>query len=251
MWITAHNSIQGKSHKLSGTSCQDHTFSVMSRDHFIISLSDGAGSCKYSLLGAKKITTSICEYIIKHYDRLYAKSETGIKYELADFCYNEIVELSKIHANSTISDFSCTLSFVAVRTDNTFISGHIGDGVIGTFDGTNINVLFPPYNGKNPQETYFITSKNASSHFRVIKNSFIAPQSFTIISDGSAEVIYDHKNKSFLPLTLSILNYLSQSKSNNLDQEIEQILDKLKSYDLTSDDCSMAVMLHKSILTKW
>ena len=47
--------------------------------------------------------------------------------------------------NASLKDLSSTLLFVAVK-GNKFLAGHIGDGLIGSFDESGSQVFSPPEN---------------------------------------------------------------------------------------------------------
>ena len=67
--IISH-SIKGKSHIRDNLPCQDKTYFI-DNDIQVISLSDGAGSCKHSDLGAE-IATKVCaEYISENFNDIY------------------------------------------------------------------------------------------------------------------------------------------------------------------------------------
>ena len=71
-------------------------------------------------------------------------------------------------ATKPILEFSSTLLFVGVK-DNRYLVGHIGDGLIGYFEGNNVKTLSYPENGDSPNKTFFITGDNAINYFRIYK----------------------------------------------------------------------------------
>ena len=111
--------------------------------------------------------------------------------------------------NCTVKDLASTLLFVAVKDDK-FILGHLGDGVIGYLKNNCLKTASLPNNGEFSNETYFSTSKDASSHMKLAKGSVRDIDGFVLMSDGTADSFYNKKEKKLcdiLPFSSS-LNFL-------------------------------------------
>ena len=70
MWSSVQCAVQGRSHVISNTPCQDKTFHMSEDDTEVIALADGAGSAKLSHFGAELVTKRICELLVKQF-RIY------------------------------------------------------------------------------------------------------------------------------------------------------------------------------------
>ena len=124
MWNCIKTAIQGKSHIVDNTPCQDKVFSLNYNDNCIVSLADGAGSAKYSHLGAEAVTKFICHDIDRNFEQ-YFKEEDG--FVIKKFLIQNIQQLLQSVAeynNCTINDLASTLLMVAIKNDN-FIIIHI------------------------------------------------------------------------------------------------------------------------------
>lgn len=62
MWKTIQIAIQGRSHEISNTPCQDKTFALNNFDCYAVSLADGAGSAAHSEIGAQCVTKKFAKF---------------------------------------------------------------------------------------------------------------------------------------------------------------------------------------------
>ncbi len=77
-YVYIHCEIQGRSHISNNIECQDKTFSKVTNTFSAISLADGAGSAKYSHIGAECVTKEIINLIEKQFDSYYENNTTEI-----------------------------------------------------------------------------------------------------------------------------------------------------------------------------
>ena len=112
-----------------------------------------------------------------------------------------IEELKNISAasNFNLKDLASTLLSVAVK-ENNFIALHIGDGVIGMLDDENLTILSKPDNGEFANETTFVTSVDAISHFRLYKGDIDKVSAFMLMSDGAASGFYNRSSQNLVPI---------------------------------------------------
>ena len=68
--------VKGKDHEKKGVVCQDKTFYNKSNGIHVIVLSDGAGSRKFSHIGAEIVTKTIGEYITQNFTKLFILTQT-------------------------------------------------------------------------------------------------------------------------------------------------------------------------------
>lgn len=239
-WKFSGASIEGRLHLQKNIPCQDRIYSLNDRDVNVISLSDGAGSCKFSHFGAEVVTQSICEIMVNIFDDAYQNDD-----KIKEKIINKILQNLDIKAQeigTNIQELSSTLLFVAVK-NNKYISGHIGDGVISYLFEDNINILSHPDNGEYANSTYFVTSSDVKDHFRIYRGEITSITGFILISDGTAERLYDKKNKKFSNAAKQILEWLDDNSSSDVSIALKDNLEKFFKEKIL-DDCSINLMRH-------
>ncbi len=238
-WKIAGTEVKGKKHIKANKPCQDKIYSINNKKTSFIALADGAGSVEHSHIGAS-LTTIVTGKILENmFDKLFHLNE----YEISKVIMANLNRLLIDKANeikTTTKQLSSTLLFVALSRGR-YIAGHLGDGVIGKLIGDKIAVMSHPDNGEYANQTYFTTSDDAINHIRIYKGFLIDETGFILMSDGSAECLYDRKNKVLSEVSRQMLEWLD----TNTEQEVESaLLDNVKSFFLskTSDDCSLNMM---------
>lgn len=238
-WKFSGAYIQGRLHSQKNIPCQDRIYSLNDRDINVISLSDGAGSCKFSHFGAEVVTRSICEIMANMFEIIYKMNDVQIKDKIIENVLQNL-EIKARQLDTNIKELSSTLLFAAV-SGNKYIAGHIGDGVIGYLIEDSINVLSHPDNDEYANATYFVTSSVVKNHFRVYKGEIINITGFILISDGTAERLYDKKNKKFSIVAKQILEWLDDNLSSDVSIALKNNLEKLFKEKIL-DDCSINIM---------
>ncbi len=229
---------QGGKHKLNSQPCEDRTFSFSDNGVHAIALADGAGSKKYthSAQGAECITKVITEFFCNNFDKLYNNDN---KEELSAVFVAVCQRALKMYAEKLgieeIARFAATLLAVAVK-DSRVMAFHIGDGVIGKLTENGTEVLSAPENGEFANLTYFITSPMAKDHVRIYKGSNEGVYSYFLMSDGTAEFVYDDDEHKFHNSARKMcLLSLEDEGQLKLSETIEKYM---VGADSSSDDCS-------------
>lgn len=237
-WKVAGAYTPGRLHLQKNIPCQDRIHSLDKKDVNVkvISLSDGAGFYQFSHFGAEVITQSICENMVKMFDEIYTMNDTQIKDRIMDLILQDL-KIKSQELNTDVKELSSTLLFVAIKSDK-YIAGHIGDGVIGYSFDDNINILSYPENDEYANITYFVTSSNVKEHFRIYRGEIINTTGFILMSDGSAERLYDKKNKKISIAAKQILDWLDNNSSSDVEIALKNNLEKI-SKEKTLDDCSI------------
>jgi len=238
---TAGVFVQGTSHIKNNTLCQDRTVSKTSNNVTVISLSDGAGSCSKSEIGAEISTQFVADYLCVHFDDLIEKKNEIISKIILEGIISHLNKKAT-DLNLPVNEFASTLLFVGVKGDN-YLAGHIGDGLIGFFKDNETIILSIPENGEHSNETFFTTSKNALNHFRIYKNNIENILGFILMSDGSYESLI---NKSTMEPTKANWNIFSWLLDvNNSEEKIEKALkENIENLFIkkTTDDCSLNLL---------
>ena len=190
---------QGGMHKKNNQPCQDRTCYLSQNNVFVIALADGAGSSKYthSAEGAECVTAAISKFFTNNFDKFYEKNDneelcTVVKTICHDALKKKVSDLGLDH----IMRLSSTLLCAAIKDERVIIC-HIGDGVIGKLTSEGTKVVSAPDNGEFAGTTYFITNPNAESHIRIIKENLNNTIAYFLMSDGTAEYIYNKFDNCF------------------------------------------------------
>lgn len=236
----ADAAVQGRSHIDTDTPCQDKVHHIRKNGVCVIALSDGAGSRKFSHLGAEVVTRTVCDHLSKNFDNHYDADNPSIAKALLEILLIELNDCSQEN-NCSINDLASTLLFVAKKRSN-IIWGHIGDGVIGVQTSDKLQCLSEPENFEYANVTVFVTSPNALDHLRINKTKHFDDVGIVLMSDGSAESLYSKQKKELAPALNQMFDWLKnhseKEASNALHENLESLI-KTK----TTDDCSVSLML--------
>jgi len=174
-WNVNGVSVTGFSHLDEDIPCQDaHTFNVTETGTLIAAIADGAGSAKFSHIGAQAFTDAVVAGI----SSLPSANtfEIDIYASKIKDCVNSTKEQLVRHGEiltdaemPEISDFHATLLVVVSNgTDGAFF--HVGDGAaVGYTHGspdTEITMT-RPHNGEYSNETYFVTEEDWEDKLRI------------------------------------------------------------------------------------
>lgn len=242
MWIAIDSAVQGQSHVKTNTPCQDKTYFCNTSEVFVAALADGAGSCKFSHIGAETATQTICELISSEFDSFfYNDNGIEVKKQLITFVVDKLLKKAN-KENYEINDLSSTLLFVGVKGTN-FILGHIGDGVLGYLKNDDLKIASCPNNGEFVNTTVFTTSSTAINNIKLIKGNVCSIDCFILMSDGP-EAVFFNKQKKCLAKSLKKIIYLSSLLPNAVSKKLLQNTLEFTVKKHTSDDCSMLIFLN-------
>lgn len=139
-----------------------------------------------------------------------------------------------------VDDLACTLLFAAYK-DGHVLAGHLGDGVIGVQDGTEVSVLSLPENGEYANSTFFVTDKGASSHLRIYQFDATGSLGVMLMSDGTAESLFNRSTKGLAPAVATMFGWARKLPAKKLSVVLEQNLEQIFRAK-TTDDCSIAIL---------
>ena len=240
MWKNIQVAVQGRSHKISNTPCQDKTFALNNLECYAVSLADGAGSAIHSEIGAQCVTKKICDVLSQNFDKYFsAEKSDKVAEELLAVLLEELENISAA-SNCNLKDLASTLLAVAVK-ENNFIALHIGDGVIGILDGEILTALSKPDNGEFTNETTFVTSVDAISHLRLYKGDIDEVSAFMLMSDGAASGFYNRSSQNLMPILKKIIAAVNILPSEDVENELKKNFSETLC-QITADDCSLVIL---------
>lgn len=139
-----------------------------------------------------------------------------------------------------IEDLACTLLFAAYK-DGHVLAGHLGDGVIGIQDGTEVRVLSLPENGEYANSTFFVTDKGALSHLRIYQFDLTGSVSLMLMSDGTAESLFDRSTEDLAPAVATMFSWARKLPTKKMSEVLTQNLEQIFRAK-TTDDCSIVIL---------
>lgn len=143
------------------------------------------------------------------------------------------------------TDLATTLLAVAASGDR-FVAVHVGDGVIGVMRRDGPDVLSAPDNGAYVNETTFVTSARAHESMRLIRGPLEGVEGFILMSDGSAESLYDPRSRRLAGACAKLNRAIGRPEAQGLraraaHREVREIL-ATRIRAATRDDCSLAIL---------
>ena len=111
---------------------------------------------------------------------------------------------------------------------------------------SEIIVVSGPNNAEYGNATFFVTTKNADAHLRLIKGEMCDPNreiyGFVLMSDGSGESFYQSREKRLMPILGKLLHEARHNKES-AQRRMEEIMEKVK--EKTTDDCSLNLIVKR------
>jgi serine/threonine protein phosphatase PrpC len=239
-WGASRAAVIGRSHEEANLPCQDATAILQEGGVFAAALADGAGSRRYSKEGAESAAASACKLLAQAFDDFWNGEPADVQRRVLDRVTEGLAAEAKRLAVEP-GELASTLLFVAVRDDR-FLAGHLGDGVIGHRRGGRMGILSHPRQGEFANETVFTTSKEAARSLALYRGKLAEPDAmFILMSDGSAEVLYDRRDKSLAPAAQTMWRWLESSPAPAVSEALERNM-RETFRARTRDDCSLVLL---------
>ena len=202
-WSYLYASVKGKGHVEENIECQDYSDVFINQDYTICVVSDGAGSCANSSIGAENVV----KLVNIHFSKLIEENDwhttqndiTLEKWQQASYealrKVRDDLERKSIEFDS-FKSLSCTL-IVVIHLHNKLLVTHIGDGRAGY---CNLNnewyPMMTPYKGNYNNETVFITSdiwKDEVGLCKYIESKIFDDviKAFCLLSDGCENASFE------------------------------------------------------------
>ncbi|WP_260958479.1 PP2C family serine/threonine-protein phosphatase [Pseudomonas citri] len=236
--------ITGRSHLQSNTPCQDYAAARTQHEFACIALADGAGSRTHSAHGARAVVRAVTRALLERFEEIWALSElnsTKASEVLLEHCRTAL-EREAIKLRCEASELASTMLFVA-HSKGRYLAGHVGDGcIIHQQDDGQVLVLSHPDNGEYANTTFFMTDSTVHSRFRLYRGECGQGSGFVIMSDGTAESLYQRAQKS--PATSALRKIIGWCGTATPKAMRDILAWNLKQSfaTKTTDDCSMGVL---------
>lgn len=248
MYKIACAAVQGTSHAEKNIPCQDRVISLRENDIYTLSLADGAGSAKYSDIGAEVVVNQINRLLVENFHEFYEMEENNLKIRIASVIFYSLFWES-FERNISLKDLSSTLLFVAVSQSN-YLAGHIGDGMIGYMrNDAIVDVLSYPAKGEYHNSTFFTTVDNIQQHLRIYKGLMEDIEGFILMSDGGDEALFNRRENKFSPAIRKIFDWLIDYSEDDINLILSKNIEE-KFRLKTSDDCSVGVLRNIKVRTQ-
>lgn len=242
IWKCISHAMTGASHVSVEKGCEDIVLSSLSEDAAILVLTDGAGSAAFAKEGAKTAAKACMRCLKRLGISIFQLPEETIKSRMITSVtrsLNEVARKKKVG----VKDLSSTLLFL-ITDSRDYIYGHIGDGVIGGTVGEESLVISLPERGEFANNTFFTTSPEKKKHLRIHRGQVGGADSFFLMSDGSADCLFDPRTSEFAPAVNKFSLRLKNTSPESVPVLEERLIDFMENHfkKLTNDDCSIVML---------
>ncbi|MBK8099841.1 MAG: protein phosphatase 2C domain-containing protein [Planctomycetes bacterium] len=238
-WAVAAAALRGASHIHMDLPCQDAV--AVRRDHrghVCAVVCDGAGSASLSEHGAAAVSQSMASFLLHHATQML-ESRLPPEDIIAVAC-SAITSVQQERGGS-LDDYACTL-VALVLADNHVATVHVGDGLIVHLGTGSGEVLSAPENGSSKCTTFFVTCKDAASHTRSALHPLDATTTgLAVMSDGSADVLYDRASKRVSAAVDQMAGWLSAQSEEDVEEVLRETITE-HFLSRTHDDCSLILL---------
>lgn len=245
MFREFHYQVRGRAHVLDGSRGQDRTAYLTRGGVQVMCLSDGAGSATHSELGAQALVEAGCKLLVERF-RDFVSREDGaaLKREVVSNLVGRLGEVAE-RRGVEIRDLAATFLAVAAA-GNQFLIVHVGDGVVGYVKDGSARVASGPDNSEFANQTTFLTSEGSVVAMRILRGSLEGVTGFILMSDGSANSLYNSRTGGLAPACEKIVGLLAsaptrQTKNPEYQKQLRRLVDT-KIRFATKDDCSIGVL---------
>jgi len=255
VWIALDGRSIGTKYLTDDRGCQDWACSAVLPDRAILVICDGAGSARYSHLGARATAEAIFDFF-KTFDD-FSLTEQELLKRLLSVLARNLSLLVKTH-EAAQADFDTTLLFVCQSfTNDVYWAGHVGDGMILALTKSKIEILSESMVGDQGSNfTYFV--RNVFSDRSLLRLYTGKPlNGFICFSDGVEDAVLlkrraiknkykDHQRAPIHPWVTNLITHCLNFTSNKISYELEKLIASGK----TNDDCSIAFFLDDKFIKK-
>ncbi|MBE6458806.1 MAG: protein phosphatase 2C domain-containing protein [Alphaproteobacteria bacterium] len=227
-------SVRGVLHRRNNIPCQDY-FKHARGKNFVAVVSDGAGSAKFSKIGAKTACETLCD-LLKNapWNKIRDTIVQAVRISRGKLCRHRF---NKFKNEQGLADFSATIiGMVYYKGKGLFF--HIGDGAGIAFldDEHEQFIASRPENGLFACETFFYTQQAWLENLRFL--NFENAKSVFLMSDGVSNFSFSPDfmkiEKGFTsPINTYLINEKNKQKAL---RALNNTLDMPKAQRINSDD---------------
>lgn len=236
---TWHRATRGLGHVQASSPCQDVTASREENGVTCIALADGAGSAVHSLIGATVVTGETTRVMCRNFSRFYESQAEALNSLLIAHLREKLL-LAARGLSAPIGELASTILFVA--SDGTrYIAGQLGDGCLAYSRGGECKLAAKPEKGEFVNSTVFVTSPSAEKHLKLFKGEIGNIEGFLLMSDGTAESLYQRNTDRVAPLAGRLIRDVFCRTESWLTEIFVPFFEK-NILARTRDDCSLAIL---------
>lgn len=245
-WKVVAASATGRSHRDSGTPCQDAFAFSKVDDSLVAAVCDGAGSALHADVGANTIARQTVAALTARLrdERLLQGNEAALAEALGEGVTAARAGLERlvVGRHDHLRDYACTLVAV-LATPGGGCFFHLGDGV-GICDyGDGTVALSPPENGEYANETWFVTDPEWRKRLRL---SPFPPgaSSIALMSDGAESFVMEKGGGDlYRPFFDPVSRYLRQVDADAGSRALQATLCDPRTDAITSDDKTLLIAM--------
>jgi hypothetical protein len=255
-WKAVSHSSIGVLHKQNGLPCQDYAnYRTLKNGVIIGAVADGAGSAKYSDVGARLAVETTLTYLMSKFIQKQRLCQEHFSNEEAKECFDKLLKsrlIGRFKQNAqqegySVQDLACTL-LCFVATPFWTAAMQIGDGfLVVRSQNEDYKLLFSPDKGEYTNETTFVTSSNAPDDMQV--SVIHSPLEFICAAtDGLERVALRMSDWTpFAPFFNPLHEYLEETPNPHQDKSyLERFLDSERLNQKTQDDKTLLLCLKQT-----
>jgi hypothetical protein len=241
-WKIVAASATGSGHRQKGEECQDAYAWSSEGDWLVAVVSDGAGSARFSQIGAKFAVDTICKELASelktnHNSEIYSQ-------DILESIILNAIELTRIclarenvNCNNSMEDFHATVVGILVRRQSgTFFQIGDGAGIAIMEKDTFDPIISLPENGEYSDQTFFYTEADWIRHTRFTPINHPVSQ-ITLMTDGAMSFAMAKENEGFDEKFMGpVSRYLKDVDSSTGSKALAATLDDERTHTITSDD---------------
>ncbi len=258
VWLYAGASVPGVVHEQTGKLCED-VWAVEVRpseapEVFAIALSDGAGGARFGHLGALLSVKWASRTLVEEFKELMAADALEARLRFVGRLRRILLRRAR-KARENLREFACTLIALAVDSAGQWIMFHIGDGGVVAQVDDELTILSAPQKGEFVNQTFFVTDDDSVQHVHLLRHqpgtTEPLPRAFALFTDGIENLLINEKNGKVAPVFTKLFDWTRTLPKDVVEKAIyENLHDVFRPRSSTGDDCTLVVLVRRSLDTE-
>lgn len=238
-WKIPSASIRGKAHATQNVCGEDSRGIKLDGHNAAVVLTDGAGSASHAFHGSKAIADALSSFLVKNVDKALNYSDEAVRAIILRIVEAELETLKAQYPGTQAEDFSTTAAGW-ISDGERFVAFNVGDGIIGRVSAKNeAETLLGQERGEFANSSFFITDSGAVRHLRIARGDVQSGDVFFLMTDGSAECLYDQIKGLYAPALHTMAEWTRRYTRESVNEGLLDVMQRLFSRR-TSDDCALA-----------